>query len=218
MASKKGVAITAIIAAAIVGSSFLIWIIPQSSPSSMIDLPPDDNGNISDVYSRHQTRATTIESNFEQWKSGEVTAGDMLSQVNRDRSDVQNMRQQLDSASPAQEWQQSYDFYIQALDSFLKYLDTMQTIIVENNVTQDSNLKLDALKQEWQGYVDSSVNAMPIQLRTYRTESLLAFVLNVLVFNAVFEATKPAARSFSINLSTDSVFDLSFDEISSARK
>ena len=162
MASKKGIAITAIIAAAIVGSSFLIWIIPQSSPSSRIDLPPDDNGNISDVYSRHQTRATNIESNFEQWKSGEVTAGDMLSQVSRDRSDVQNMRQQLDSASPAQEWQQSYDFYIQALDSFLKYLDTMQTIIVENNVSQDSNLKLDALKQEWQGYVDSSVNAMPI--------------------------------------------------------
>ena len=162
MASKKGIAITAIITAAIVGSSFLIWIIPQSSPSSMIDLPPDDNGNISDVYSRHQTRATNIESNFEQWKSGEGTAGDMLSQVSRDRSDVQNMRQQLDSASPAQEWQQSYDFYIQALDSFLKYLDTMQTIIVENNVTQDSNLKLDALKQEWQGYVDSSVNAMPI--------------------------------------------------------
>lgn len=162
MASKKGIAITAIITAAIVGSSFLIWIIPQSSPSSMIDLPPDDNGNISYVYSRHQTRATNIESNFEQWKSGEVTAGDMLSQVSRDRSDVQNMRQQLDSASPAQEWQQSYDFYIQALDSFLKYLDTMQTIIVENNVTQDSNLKLDALKQEWQGYVNSSVNAMPI--------------------------------------------------------
>jgi hypothetical protein len=162
LASKKGIAITAIITAAIVGSSFLIWIIPQSSPSSMIDLPPDDNGNISDVYSRHQTRATNIESNFEQWKSGEVTAGDMLSQVSRDRSDVQNMRQQLDSASPAQEWQQSYDFYIQALDSFLKYLDTMQTIIVENNISQDSNLKLDALKQEWQGYVDRSVNAMPI--------------------------------------------------------
>ncbi|HZB79677.1 MAG TPA: hypothetical protein VE264_00200 [Nitrososphaera sp.] len=162
MASKKGIAITAVIAAAIVGSSFLIWIIPQSSPSSMIDLPPDDNGIISDVYSRHQILATNIESNFEQWKSEEVTSGDMLSQISRDRSDIQNIRQQLDNASPAQEWQQSYDFYIQALDSFLKYLDTMQTIIVENDAMPDSNLKLDALKQEWQGHVDSSVNAMPI--------------------------------------------------------
>jgi hypothetical protein len=162
LASKKGIAITAVIAAAIVGSSFLIWIIPQSSPSSMIDLPPEDNGIISDVYSRHQILATNIESNFEQWKSGEVTSGDMLSQISRDRSDIQNIRQQLDSASPAQEWQQSYDFYIQALDSFLKYLDTMQTIIVENDAMPDSNLKLDTLKQEWQGHVDSSVNAMPI--------------------------------------------------------
>jgi hypothetical protein len=162
LASKKGIAITAVIAAAIVGSSFLIWIIPQSSPSSMIDLPPDDNGIISDVYSRHQILATNIESNFEQWKSGEVTSGNMLSQISRDRSDIQNIRQQLDSASPAQEWQQSYDFYIQALDSFLKYLDAMQTIIVENDAMPDSNLKLDALKQEWQDHVDSSVNAMPI--------------------------------------------------------
>jgi hypothetical protein len=162
LASKKGIAITAVIAVAIVGSSFLIWIIPQSNPSSMIDLPLDDNGIISDVYSRHQILATNIESNFEQWKSGEVTSGDMLSQISRDRSDIQNIRQQLDSASPAQEWRQSYDFYIQALDSFLKYLDTMQTIIVENDAMPNSNLKLDALKQEWQGHVDSSVSAMPI--------------------------------------------------------
>jgi hypothetical protein len=162
LASKKGIAITAIIAAAIVGSSFLIWVIPQSSPGSMTELPRDDNGIISDVYSRHQSVATNIESKFEQWKSGEVISGDMLSQVSRDRSDIQNMRQQLDSASPAQEWQQSYDFYIQALDSFLKYVDLMQTIIEENGRMLDSNVKLDGLKQEWEGYVEDSINAMPI--------------------------------------------------------
>jgi hypothetical protein len=162
LASKKGIAITGIIAAAIVGSSFLIWVIPQSSPGSMIELPRDDNEIISDVYSRHQSLATNTESKFEQWKSGEVTSSDVLSQINRDRSDIQNMRQQLDTASPAQEWQQSYDFYIQALDSFLKYLDLMQTIIEENDGMLDSNVKLDGLKQEWEGYVDDSINAMPI--------------------------------------------------------
>jgi hypothetical protein len=72
------------------------------------------------------------------------------------------VRQQLDSASPAQEWQQSYDFYIQALDSFLRYLDLMQTIIEENDRMVDSNPRLDSLKQEWEGYVDDSINAMPI--------------------------------------------------------
>src|SRR5919107_608785 len=109
----------------------------------MIELPRDDNGIISDVYSRHQSVATNIDSNFEQWKSGEVISGDMLSQLSRDRSDIQNIRQELDSASPAQEWQQSYDFYIQALDSFLRYLDLMQTIIEENDRMDDSNPRLD---------------------------------------------------------------------------
>jgi hypothetical protein len=162
LASKKGIAITAVIAAAIVGSSFLIWLIPPSSPGSMIELSRDDNGIISDVYSRHQSLATSIESKFEQWKSGEVTASDIQSQMSLDRSDIQNMRQQLDSASPAQEWQQSYEFYIQALDSFLRYFDLMQTIIEENDRMVDSNVRLDGLKQEWEGYVNDSINAMPI--------------------------------------------------------
>ena len=162
MASKKGIAITATIAAAIVGSSFLIWLIPQSSPGSMVELPRDDDEILSDVYSRHQSLATNIQSKFDQWKSGEVTSSDMLSQISLDRSDIQNMRQQLDGASPAQEWQQSYDFYIQALDSFLRYLDLMQTIIEENDRMVDSNPRLDGLKQEWEGYVDDSINAMPI--------------------------------------------------------
>jgi hypothetical protein len=161
LASKKGIAITAAIAAAIVGSSFLIWLIPQSSPGSMIERPRDDNEIISDVYSRHQSLATNIQSKFDQWKSGEVTSSDMLSQISLDRSDIQNMRQQLNSASPAQEWQQSYGFYIQALDSFLKYLDLMQTIIDVNDGMLDSNVKLDGLRQEWEGYVDDSINAMP---------------------------------------------------------
>jgi hypothetical protein len=163
LASKKGIAITATIAAAIVGSSFLIWLIPQSSPGSMVELPRDDNEILSDVYSRHQSLATNIQSKFDQWKSGKVvTTSDMLSQISLDRSDIQNMRQQLDSASPAQEWQQSYGFYIQALDSFLVYLDLIQTIIGENDRMPDSNVKLDDLKQEWEGYVNNSINAMPI--------------------------------------------------------
>ena len=162
MASKKGIAITAAIAAAIVGSSFLIWLIPQSSPGSMITPSRNDNGIISDIYSQHQSLATNIESKFEQWKSVEATSNDLLSQISLDRSDIQNMQQRLNSTSPAQGWQQSYDFYIQALESFVKYLDLMQTVIEENDRMPDSNIKLDDLKQEWEGYVNDSINVMPI--------------------------------------------------------
>ena len=162
MASKKGIVITAAIAAAIVGSSFLIWIIPQGSPSTLIQAPRADNEIISDVYSKHQSLAAGIESKFEQWKRGNATSVDMLSQINIDRADIQNMRKQLDNASPAQAWQRSYGLYIQALGSFSQYLDLMQTIIIENDQKLDSNLKLDSLKQKWEGYVNESINAIPI--------------------------------------------------------
>jgi len=37
----------------------------------------------------------------------------------------------------------------------------MQTIIEVNDGMLDSNVKLDGLRQEWEGYVDDSINAMP---------------------------------------------------------
>jgi hypothetical protein len=161
LANKKGIAITAAIAAAIVGSSFLIWIIPQSSPSNLIQPPRTDNEIISDVYSRHQNLAADIQSKFEQWKIGNATSVDILDQLNSDRANIQSMLKQLDSASPAQAWQRSYDLYSQALDSFLQYLDLMQTRI-ENHERTDSNTELDGLKHKWEGYVNESINVMPI--------------------------------------------------------
>ena len=47
LASKKGVALTVGIAAAIIGSSFLIWYIPQGSSP---DVPRTDGEVISDIY------------------------------------------------------------------------------------------------------------------------------------------------------------------------
>ena len=90
-----------------------------------------------------------------------MTSADMQSQLNLDRSDIQNMREQLVSASSAQGWQESYNSYIQALDSYLDYLDLMQTR-VENEDKLNSDLELDELKQKWEGYVNGSINAMPI--------------------------------------------------------
>jgi hypothetical protein len=161
LASKKGIAITAAIAAATVGSSFLIWFIPQSSPGSLRDSPRANEEIISDVYSRHQSLAADVESKFKQWRSGNMTSADMQSQLNLDRSYIQNMREQLVSASSAQGWQESYNSYIQALDSYLDYLDLMQTR-VENEDKLNSDLELDELKQKWEGYVNGSINAMPL--------------------------------------------------------
>lgn len=158
MASKKGVALTVGIAAAIIGSSFLIWYIPRSNPGTFIDAPRTDGETIGDVYSRHNATATDIDAGFERWKNDDPAAGDMASRLDSARSQIGEMRQQLDKKQPAQEWQESYDIYVQALDAYTAYLDVLEQKVDGGDKTDPDP----QLAQEWQDLVDESVSAMPI--------------------------------------------------------
>ena len=88
MASKKGVALTVGIAAAIIGSSFLIWYIPQSNPGTFIDAPRTDAEVIGDVYSRHNATATDIDSKFAQWKNDDLSDSDMSAQLDSAKTQI----------------------------------------------------------------------------------------------------------------------------------
>jgi hypothetical protein len=145
LASKKGIAITAAIVIGIVGASFLIWTIPQSSPDTVIAPPRSDAEILGDIYSRHNNLAADLESKFNDWKQGEVTSESMLAQISLDRSDIQ--------------WQESYDLYVQALDSFLEYVDAMEMRVGDNDKS-DVDPEIDGLKMEWENYVDESINAV----------------------------------------------------------
>jgi hypothetical protein len=160
LASKKGIALTAGIAAAIIGASFLIWLIPQSSPGTFIMPPRGELEIINDVYSRHNSTAATTETQFEKWKNSAATTADMQSQISGSLTEVQMLRKELADARPAQEWQESFVTYTKALDSYTKYLNAMETKVKSGD--KSDSQELDGLKQEWQGYVDSSVSAMPI--------------------------------------------------------
>ncbi|HXV45157.1 MAG TPA: hypothetical protein VD736_00610 [Nitrososphaera sp.] len=155
MASKKGVALTVGIAAAIIGSSFLIWYIPiGSSP----DVPRTDGEVMNDVYGRHNNLAADINLRFEQWKDRELESSDMSSRLSSAKSQIGEMRQQLDGRQPAQEWQESYNIYVQSLDGYTAYLDALELKVDAGDRTNPDP----ALNQNWQDLVDQSVAAMPI--------------------------------------------------------
>jgi len=158
LASKRGVVLTAGIAVAIIGSSFLIWYIPQNNPGTFIDAPRTDNEIVGDVYARHHDLAANIDARFEQWKTDDPLSGDMPAQLVSAKSQIAEMRQQLDNRQPAQEWHESYGIYVQALDAYAAYLDALQQKVDGSDRTNpDPNLA-----QEWQDLVDKSVSALPI--------------------------------------------------------
>jgi len=153
LASKKGIAITVGIGAAIIGSSFLIWYIPQNIP----DVPRTDNEVIGDVYALHNDLAADIDLRFEQWKDNDPTAGDMPTQIDSAKSQVEELRQRLDGRQPAQEWNKSYDIYVQALDAYAMYLDALAQKVAGGDRTDPAP----ALSEEWRDLVNQSVEAMP---------------------------------------------------------
>jgi hypothetical protein len=158
LASKKGVALTVGIAAAIIGSSFLIWYIPQSNTGTFIDAPRTDGEIISDVYTRHNVTATDIDAKFDQWKNNDLSDGDMSAQLDSAKSQIGEMWQDLDGRQPAQEWQESYDIYLQSLDAYTAYLDALAQKLSSGDKTDPDP----AVYQNWQDLVDQSVAAMPI--------------------------------------------------------
>lgn len=154
LTSKKGIALTIGIAAAIIGSSFLIWYIPQNS----LDVPRTDNEVIGDVYARHNDLAAEIDLRFEQWKDNDPAAGDMPTQLVSAKSQIEEMRQQLDNRTPAQEWQKSYDIYMQTLNAYTAYLDALIQKVADGDRTNPDS----TLYQNWRDLVNQSVEAMPI--------------------------------------------------------
>jgi hypothetical protein len=157
LASKKGIAITAAIVVVVVGASFLVWFIPQSSPGSL-DVPRTDAEIASDVYSRHLDLAAGVQSDYSGWRNGTLSAEDTLARLDAARLEAQQLASQM-QREPAAEWTQSYDLYQQALDVFGEYLGELE-VVVENGDTGPQQ-EIDNLRAQWQDYVDQSVQAMP---------------------------------------------------------
>lgn len=158
LASKKGIAITAAIAAGITGASFLVWFVPQSSPGNF-DIPRTDAEIASDIYSRHLDLASSVESEYSRWRNGTSGASEMLSRLDSAGLETQELVRQI-QREPAPEWRQSYDLYEQALDVFGEYLGEIE-LVVERGDTGPQQ-EIDDIKAEWQDYVEQSVQAVPI--------------------------------------------------------
>jgi hypothetical protein len=157
LASKKGVALTGGITAAIVGSSFLIWYIPQSSPGGFL-APRADNEVFADVYARHNDLAPSIELKFDDWKNNNLASENMTAQLVSAKSQIEQMREELTNRQPSQEWKASYNAYVQALEAYTAYLDALKAK-VDNGDRSNAD---PVLNQEWQDLVKQSVNAVPI--------------------------------------------------------
>jgi len=165
MASKKGIAITAIILAAITGASFLLWIVPQDVETTFV--VSDYENYLDGVKNIHEVLEESIEIEYESLKTGEISPQDYISVTEVTSSQVTTQISEFVTSKPSEEWQTSYINYMDALKSFNSYIVETKVLakMIENESTEDEMKetlgKIDMLKSESIEFVKMSDQTRP---------------------------------------------------------
>ncbi|MDH3611039.1 MAG: hypothetical protein OEM79_04680 [Nitrosopumilus sp.] len=164
MASKKGIAVTIIILAAITAGSFLFWIIPQESQMSLITT--DHENYLDGTKEIHSILDQTISTEFQNLKDEQITPDEYLQIADVTLSQVSSKISEFVISKPPTEWEDSYISYMEALRNFNSYV--IETKVYANLVKEgkteqmeESLAKISSLKSESEMLIRNSDNSRP---------------------------------------------------------
>lgn len=165
MATKKGIAVTVVILAAITAASFLVWLIPQNNENKII--VSDFKTHLDNIKEIHFTLQTEVDKEFQKMLDKKITPKEYIESADVLSSQVNSQIIQLVESKAPVEWHESYLNYIEALKKF--NLEIRETIVVatlmnENNEPtefQDNLEKIDSLRKDSESLAVASDNTRP---------------------------------------------------------
>ncbi len=164
MASKKGVAATAVILGAITAASFAVWMLPQGATQTVT--VSDFGGHLEGVQNIHQVLSEEVDDSFARLQSGEMTAGQYVQMAETASDQVSAQIIQLVESRASEEWHQSYISYIDALRTQNSII--RETIVVAGAIEDggrqgldDSISRIESLKDEMDSLIRASVEGIP---------------------------------------------------------
>ena len=165
MASKKGIAITAIILAAITGASFLLWVIPQENDTTFI--VTDYEGYLDGAKNIHEVLQESIDIEYRNLQDGKITPNDYIAITEVTSSQVTTQISEFVTSKPSEQWQESYISYMNAMKKFNEYIletkvlaNQIENGSIEEEIQQTVN-KIDSIKAESIEYIIKSNDLRP---------------------------------------------------------
>lgn len=122
LATRKGIALTALIIGGFVAASFLVYFIP-SSPQVEIVGPSDTKARLIEAMERSNAVVDEFQSKFDMWKNGELNKGGFDESATIAINQANGLILDLRSSNISEEWMESYDLYIQALENYRTYFE-----------------------------------------------------------------------------------------------
>ena len=165
MASKKGIAITAIILAAITSASFLLWVIPQENDTTFI--VTNYQGYLDGVKNIHEVLQESIDIEYQNLQDGKITPNDYIVITEVTSSQVTTQISEFVTSKPSEQWQESYISYMNAMKKFNEYIletkvlaNQMQNGSLDDEILQTVN-KIESIKAESIEYIKKSNDLRP---------------------------------------------------------
>jgi len=165
MASKKGIATTVIILAAITGASFLLWVIPQDNETTFV--VSDYEGYLEGVKNIHEILEESINIEYQNLLDEKITPQEYIEITEVTSSQVTAKISEFVTSKPSEEWQASYISYMDALKKFNSYLTETKVLanLIENEASQEeineAIQKIESLKTESSEFVRISDESRP---------------------------------------------------------
>ena len=165
MASKKGVAVTAIILAAITGGSFLLWIVPQETETTFV--VSDYGEYLNGVKNIHEVLQQSIDIEYQNLRNGDTTPEDYIRVTEVTSSQITSQISEFVTSKPPEEWQDSYINYMESMKSFNSYIGETKVLanLIENNGSEEEISetieKIESLKSESSEYAKMSDDSRP---------------------------------------------------------
>lgn len=165
MASKKGIAVTAIILAAITGASFLLWVIPQENESTFI--VTDYQGYLDGVENIHEVLQESIDIEYQNLRDGKISPEDYITVTEITSSQVTTQISEFITSKPSEPWQESYINYMDAMKKFNEYI--LETKVLANQIQNGSSdeeisltiEKIESIKSQSMEFVKKSNELRP---------------------------------------------------------
>ena len=130
MASKKGIAVTAIILALITGASFLLWVIPQDNDTTFI--VTNYEGYLDGAKNIHEVLQESIDLEYQNLKDGKISPSDYISITEVTSSQITTQISEFVTSKPSEQWQESYISYMNGMKKFNEYI--LETKVLANQI------------------------------------------------------------------------------------
>ena len=163
MASKKGIAVTVIILAAITAASFSLWLVPQENETTLV--VTDYEGYLDGVENIHEVLQQSMDIEYNNLLNGKISHSDYIAITEVTSSQVTTQISEFVTSKPSEEWQESYINYMNGMKKFNEYILETKVLVNElkngsDDVSQTLD-KIDSIKAESMEYIKKSNETRP---------------------------------------------------------